>query len=129
MLLVRYINFYFIQTNTCYKYTKLYNTSKYNYVFNHKNNTFATQEVTFPYILKLADKVFPYIHLNSPIFMLSFIRRSLSLGLILNLNTLPDEDLYSMSSWESSFMARPIVWLVGIRISGDSRSAVDDFVK
>ena len=50
--------------------------------------------------------------LNSPIFMLSFIRRSLSLGLVLNLNTLPDEDLYSMSSWESSFMARPIVWLV-----------------
>lgn len=36
--------------------------------------------------------------LNSPIFMLSFIRRSLSLGLVLNLNTLPDEDLYSMSS-------------------------------
>ena len=59
--------------------------------------------------------------LNNPIFMLSFIRRSLSLGLVLNLNTLPDEDLYSMSSWESSFMARPIVWLVGIPISGDSR--------
>ena len=32
--------------------------------------------------------------------------------MVLNLNTLPDEDLYSMSSWESSFMARPIVWLV-----------------
>lgn len=55
------------------------------------------------------------------IFMLSFIRRSLSLGLVLNLNTLPDEDLYSMSSLESSFMARPIVWLVGIWTSGDSR--------
>ncbi len=26
-----------------------------------------------------------------------------------------------MSSWDSSFMARPIVWLVGIRASGDSR--------
>ena len=26
-----------------------------------------------------------------------------------------------MSPWESSFMARPIVWLVGIRASGDSR--------
>ena len=50
--------------------------------------------------------------LNSPIFMLSFIKRSLSLRLVWNLNTLPDEDLYSMSSWESSFMARPIVWLV-----------------
>ena len=37
-----------------------------------------------------------------------------------NLNTLPDEDLYSMSSWESSFMARPVAWVVGIRTSGDS---------
>ena len=58
---------------------------------------------------------------NRDIFMLSFIRRLLSLGLVLNLNTLLDEDLYSMSSWESSFMARPIVWLVGIWTSGVSR--------
>ena len=42
-------------------------------------------------------------------------------ALLLNLNILPDENLYSMSSWESSFMARPIVWLVVIRISGDTR--------
>ncbi len=30
-----------------------------------------------------------WLDLNSPIFMLSFIRRSLSLGVVLNLNTLP----------------------------------------
>ena len=59
--------------------------------------------------------------LNNPIFMLSFIKRSLRLGLVLNLNTLPDENLYFRSSWESSFMACPIVWLVGILASGDSR--------
>ena len=64
-------------------------------------------------------KIWP--DLSSLIFILSFIKRSLSLGLILNLNTLPDEDMYFWSSRESYFMARLILWLVGIRTSGDSR--------
>ena len=47
-------------------------------------------------------------------FALEFVIQNAPLSLL-------DGDLYSMSSWESSFMARPIVWLVGIRISGDYR--------